>query len=42
MDPEGYVKVPHTRGLGVDVDTELVEELTVRTEEIPPSPARAE
>ncbi len=27
----GYVKVPHTAGLGVDVDTELVEQLTVRT-----------
>ena len=35
MDPEGYVKVPHTPGLGVDVDTGLVEELTVRTERIP-------
>ncbi len=35
MDPEGWVKVPHAAGLGVDVDTELVEELTVRTEQIP-------
>lgn len=35
MDREGYVEVPQTAGLGVDVDTELVEQLTVRTEQIP-------
>jgi O-succinylbenzoate synthase len=33
MDPEGMVDVPLTRpGLGVDVDEDRVDDLTVRTE----------
>lgn len=38
MDAEGMVRVPRDRpGLGVDVDTAMIDDLTVRTEELRPA-----
>ena len=34
MDPQGYVQVPHAPGIGVDVDVDFVDDLTVQSEEI--------
>ncbi|MCZ6760658.1 MAG: o-succinylbenzoate synthase [Gemmatimonadetes bacterium] len=34
MDPQGYIQVPHAPGIGVDVDVDFVDDLTVQSEEI--------
>jgi L-alanine-DL-glutamate epimerase-like enolase superfamily enzyme len=39
MDDEGMVHVPRRPGIGVDVDVEMIDDLTVRREELRATPA---